>query len=116
MPQDGPSAGMAFTLALISLFSERRVPPTLAMTGEMSLRGKVTAVGGIKEKLIGALSAGVTTVILPVSNRKDVKELPAEVREGLDVRYVRNVWEALKIVWPEWSVLGGQEGLVESRL
>ncbi|KAA8893164.1 Lon protease C-terminal proteolytic domain-containing protein [Sphaerosporella brunnea] len=116
VPKDGPSAGMAFTLALISLFSERRVAPTLAMTGEMSLRGKVTAVGGIKEKLIGALTAGVKTVLLPTHNKKDVKELPQEVKDGLEILYVRNIWEALKYVWPEWTIGEQNVGMLESRL
>lgn len=80
---------MAFTIGLISLFSGRRVPPTIAMTGEFSLRGKVTAVGGIKEKLIGALAAGVKTVLLPVPNRKEVRDLPQEVKDGLEILYVR---------------------------
>ncbi|GKT85681.1 ATP-dependent protease La [Colletotrichum tofieldiae] len=65
IPKDGPSSGMAQAIALISLFSGKPVPPTMAMTGEISLRGRVTAVGGIKEKLIGALRAGVKTVLLP---------------------------------------------------
>ena len=88
IPKDGPSAGLAHTIALISLFSGRPVRPTLAMTGEISLRGRVTAVGGIKEKLIGALRAGVTNVLLPVRNRKDGKDLPQEVKEGLEIIYV----------------------------
>ncbi|KAI9794460.1 MAG: hypothetical protein M1816_005530 [Peltula sp. TS41687] len=88
IPKDGPSAGLAHTIALISLFSGRTVPPTLAMTGEVSLRGRVIAVGGIKEKLIGALRAGVKKVLLPAHNRKDTKDLPQEVKEGLDVIYV----------------------------
>ncbi|KAI9827146.1 MAG: hypothetical protein M1832_005282 [Thelocarpon impressellum] len=88
IPKDGPSAGLAHTIALISLFSGRAVPPTLAMTGEMSLRGRVTAVGGIKEKLIGALRAGVKTVLLPAQNRKDAKDLPQEVKDGLDIIHV----------------------------
>ncbi|KAI9847777.1 MAG: hypothetical protein M1838_000776 [Thelocarpon superellum] len=85
VPKDGPSAGLAHTVALISLFSGKAVSPTLAMTGEVSLRGRVTAVGGIKEKLIGALRAGVKTVLLPAQNRKDVKDLPDEVKEGLEI-------------------------------
>lgn len=89
IPKDGPSAGLAHTIALISLFSGRAVPAMLAMTGEVSLRGRVTAVGGIKEKLIGALRAGVKTVLLPAHNRKDGKDLPREVKEGLDIIYVR---------------------------
>merc|ERR1712093_71463 len=82
IPKDGPSAGMAHTIALISLFSGKAVPPTMAMTGEISLRGRVTAVGGIKEKLIGALRAGVKTVLLPAQNKKDAKDLPQEVKDG----------------------------------
>ncbi|KAF8543079.1 Lon protease C-terminal proteolytic domain-containing protein [Trichophaea hybrida] len=116
IPKDGPSAGIAFTIGLISLFSERRVSPLLAMTGEISLRGKVTSVGGIKEKLIGALTAGVKRVLLPIHNRKDVRELPEEVKEGLEIIYVRNIWEALKNVWPEWTVSGDNISALESRL
>ncbi|KAI9787176.1 MAG: hypothetical protein M1839_003411 [Geoglossum umbratile] len=91
IPKDGPSAGLAHTIALVSLFSGKPVPPTLAMTGEISLRGRILPVGGIKEKLIGALRAGVKTVLLPAHNRKDVKDLPVEVRDGLDVVFVRYV-------------------------
>lgn len=100
VPKDGPSAGLAHTIALISLFSGRSVPPTLAMTGEISLRGKVTPVGGIKEKLIGALGAGVKTVMLPQGNRKDVKDCPEEVKAGLEIVYVGHIWEALRVAWP----------------
>lgn len=113
VPKDGPSAGLAHTVALISLFSGMPVPATLAMTGEVSLRGKVTPVGGIKEKLIGALRAGVKTVLLPVGNRKDAKECPVEVREGMQIHFVEHIWEALRLVWPG-ERFGGWE--VESRL
>lgn len=88
VPKDGPSAGLAHAVALISLFSGRPVPPTVAMTGEVSLRGKITPVGGIKEKLIGALRAGVKTVLLPQGNKKDVKDLPDEVKTGLEIVFV----------------------------
>ena len=88
IPKDGPSAGLAHTIALISLFSGKAVPPEIAMTGEVSLRGRVMPVGGIKEKLIGALRAGVKTVLLPQANRKDVKDLPVEVKEGLEIVHV----------------------------
>jgi len=117
IPKDGPSAGLAHTIALISLFSGKAVPPTLAMTGEVSLRGRVTAVGGIKEKLIGALRAGVKTVLLPAHNRKDVKDLPQEVKDGLEIIHVSHIREAMRQVWPEtpWP---GDEHLdgIESRL
>ncbi|KAK3622456.1 hypothetical protein LTR56_022169 [Elasticomyces elasticus] len=104
IPKDGPSAGLAHTVALISLFSGKTVPPNLAMTGEVALRGKVMPVGGIKEKLIGALRAGVKKVLLPQQNRKDIKDLPAEVKEGLEIVLVGHIWEALPHVWPdaEW--------------
>lgn len=89
IPKDGPSAGLAHTVALISLFSNKPVPPQIAMTGEVSLRGRVMPVGGIKEKLIGALRAGVKTVLLPQHNRKDVKDIPQEVKDGLEIIYVQ---------------------------
>ncbi|QSZ30221.1 hypothetical protein DSL72_004743 [Monilinia vaccinii-corymbosi] len=109
IPKDGPSAGMAHTIALISLFSGK--------PGEISLRGRVTAVGGIKEKLIGALRAGVKTVLLPAHNRKDIKDVPQEVKDGLEIIHVRHIWEAMRYVWPEahWP---GEENFasIESRL
>jgi len=89
IPKDGPSAGLAHTIALISLFSNKAVPPQLAMTGEVSLRGRVMPVGGIKEKLIGAHRAGVKTVLLPAHNRKDVKDVPAEVKKDLEIIHVK---------------------------
>ncbi|KAI4205733.1 MAG: hypothetical protein LQ350_000230 [Teloschistes chrysophthalmus] len=116
IPKDGPSAGLAHTIALISLFSGKAVPPHLAMTGEVSLRGRVMPVGGIKEKLIGALRAGVKTVLLPNHNRKDVKDLPDEVKEGLEIVHVGHIWEAVRHVWPEAHWPGEQYGGIESRL
>lgn len=117
VPKDGPSAGMAHTIALISLFSGRAVPPEIAMTGEITLRGKVTPVGGIKEKLIGAMTAGVKTVMIPYGNRKDVKDLPREVLEGLTIVKVQHIWEALRVVWPDAQFPGeGRWSGFDSRL
>ncbi|KAH8912232.1 ATP-dependent protease La [Coniochaeta sp. PMI_546] len=118
IPKDGPSSGIAQAIALISLFSGKAVPPTMAMTGELSLRGKITAVGGIKEKLIGALRAGVKTVLLPAQNRKEVKDLPQEVRDGLQIIHVSHVWEALSHVWPDahWPGQDKYQHSFESRL
>ncbi|KAK5165382.1 uncharacterized protein LTR77_008911 [Saxophila tyrrhenica] len=115
IPKDGPSAGLAHTIALISLFSHKAVPPTLAMTGEVALRGKVMPVGGIKEKLIGAMRAGVKKVLLPQGNRKDVKDLPQEVKDGLEIVTVGHIWEALAQVWPDgqWDKM---QGWASSRL
>ncbi|KAJ5758427.1 hypothetical protein N7520_005583 [Penicillium odoratum] len=116
IPKDGPSAGLAHTVALISLFSNKAVPPQIAMTGEISLRGRVMPVGGIKEKLIGALRAGVKTVLLPPANRKDVKDVPQEVHDGLEIIYVQNIWEALGKIWPDAHWPGQHVNLIESRL
>ena len=117
IPKDGPSAGLAHTIALISLFSGKAVPPTIAMTGEVSLRGRVMPVGGIKEKLIGAHRAGVKTVLLPAHNRKDIKDLPQEVKDGLEILLVNHIWEAMRHIWPDahWP---GEQYLagIESRL
>ncbi|KAL5115095.1 hypothetical protein ACEQ8H_007010 [Pleosporales sp. CAS-2024a] len=114
IPKDGPSAGLAHTIALISLFSNTRVPPTLAMTGEVSLRGRVLPVGGIKEKLIGALRAGVERVLLPEANRKDVRDVPDEVKMGIKIEFVSHIWEALGLVWPDrWE---GRMTMGETRL
>lgn len=117
IPKDGPSAGLAHTIALVSLFSGKPVPPTVAMTGEFSLRGKVLPVGGIKEKLIGALRAGVKKVLIPQANRKDVKDLPEEVLSGLEICHVGHIWEAMRQVWPDdhWPGERHWNGL-ESRL
>jgi len=119
VPKDGPSAGLAHIVALVSLFSDKSIPATLAMTGEVSLRGKVLPVGGVKEKLIGALRAGVEKVLLPEANRKDVGDVPEEVVRGMEVVFVGGVWEALGRVWPgeeRWGGVGGGGGRVESRL
>ncbi|CAG7919012.1 unnamed protein product [Penicillium olsonii] len=116
IPKDGPSAGLAHTVALISLFSNKPVPPQIAMTGEVSLRGRVMPVGGIKEKLIGAHRAGVKTVLLPDHNRKDVKEVPQEVQDGLEIIFVKHIWEGLRQIWPDAQWPGQQMNFVESRL
>src|SRR5205814_1204681 len=83
-PKDGPSAGITMTTALASLFSGRPVKPRIAMTGEVTLSGKVLPIGGVKEKVLGARRAGIRTVILPQRNRKDLMEdLPEEVRKEM---------------------------------
>ncbi|PYH96284.1 ATP-dependent protease La [Aspergillus ellipticus CBS 707.79] len=116
IPKDGPSAGLAHTIGLISLFTGKAVPPSLAMTGEVSLRGKVMPVGGIKEKLIGAHRAGVKSVLLPQHNRKDVKDVPKEVTEELEIVYVKHIWEAIRQVWPDAHWRGQHTNFIESRL
>ncbi|HET6304411.1 MAG TPA: endopeptidase La, partial [Myxococcota bacterium] len=97
VPKDGPSAGIALVAALVSLLTGRRVDGQVGMTGEISLRGKVLPVGGIKDKLLAATRAGVTTVVLPRRNEKDLVEVPDEVREKLELRLVDSIDDVLAI-------------------
>jgi ATP-dependent Lon protease len=96
IPKDGPSAGITIFTALASLFAKRSVSPKIAMTGEVSLRGAVLPVGGIKEKMIAAHRAGIRTVILSKRNEKDLREVPQEVKDDLRFIFVENVSEVLK--------------------
>ncbi|WP_420457061.1 endopeptidase La [Rubrivirga sp.] len=98
IPKDGPSAGVAMTAALASIYTRRRVRHDVAMTGEITLRGLVLPVGGIKEKVLAARRAGISCVVLPEKNRKDVDEIKDEAVEGLDVHYVKRIPEALEIL------------------
>ncbi len=101
IPKDGPSAGLAMVMAMASLFSGRPVRSEVAMTGEVTLRGRVLPVGGIKMKLLAAHRAGVNTVLLPKRNEKDLDDLPQEVREALNVVLVERIDEALSIALSE---------------
>lgn len=93
--KDGPSAGVAVYTALVSLLTERAVSPDVAMTGEISLRGQVLPIGGIKEKALAAHQAGIRRVLLPARNDKDEEEIPESVRQALDIRWVEHVDEAV---------------------
>ena len=96
IPKDGPSAGVTMTTAMTSLLSGRPVKPALAMTGEVTLMGKVLPVGGIKEKVLAAKRAGIKTIILPERNRKDLEEdIPAALREGMTFIYAKTVKDVL---------------------
>ncbi len=94
-PKDGPSAGVAMFLSLASLMTGRTIDPAIAMTGEISLRGLVMPVGGIREKVVAAAAAGITTVMLPARNRRDWEEIPASVREGLRFVWLETVDDAV---------------------
>jgi ATP-dependent Lon protease len=94
-PKDGPSAGVAMFTALASLLTGRPVRSDVAMTGEISLRGLVLPIGGVKEKVLAALRAGITTVMLPERNRRDLEEIPAEAREQLEFVWVEDVDQAV---------------------
>jgi ATP-dependent Lon protease len=95
IPKDGPSAGVAMFIALASLFADRKVRTDTAMTGEISLRGLVLPVGGIKEKVLAAMRAGISRVMLSARNRKDLEEVPAEAREKLEFVFLEDVDDAV---------------------
>jgi ATP-dependent Lon protease len=99
IPKDGPSAGVAMLTALVSLFSDRAVKKGLAMTGEITLRGHVLPVGGIKDKVLAAHRAGITEVILPSQNAKDLEDIPPKVKEELQIDFVDRMDEVLDIAF-----------------
>jgi ATP-dependent Lon protease len=102
IPKDGPSAGVAMVMALTSLFTGRPVRSDVGMTGEVTLRGRVLPVGGIKMKVLAAHRAGLTTVILPQRNEKDLDDLPNDVREAVKFVLVDRIEEALQVaLWPD---------------
>lgn len=95
IPKDGPSAGITMTTALVSAFTKRKVRPRIAMTGEMTLRGKVLPIGGVKEKILAAKRAGITDLVLCNDNRKDVAEIPDVYLKGLTFHYVQDIQEVI---------------------
>ncbi len=98
VPKDGPSAGVALLAALTSIYTQRRVKHNVAMTGEITLRGLVLPVGGIKEKVLAAKRAGIETVLLPEKNRKDIEEIKDEAIQDLQIVYLRRMEEAIEQV------------------
>jgi ATP-dependent Lon protease len=97
IPKDGPSAGVAMMTSITSAFTQRKVKDHLAMTGEITLRGKILPVGGIKEKILAAKRAGITDVAISVENRKDVEDINEIYRQGLKFRYVSDISELLQV-------------------
>jgi ATP-dependent Lon protease len=97
IPKDGPSAGVTLFVALVSLLTGRRISKDVAMTGEISLRGLVLPVGGIKEKMLAAKRAGISTVLLPELNRRDLEEIPPAGREGIRFEFLKTADEALRL-------------------
>ena len=110
-PKDGPSAGITMATALASLLSGRPVKPLIAMTGEITLRGEVLPIGGLKEKLLAAYRAGAKMVILPRENQKDMLDIPAEIKKGITFKFIDNVGQVLKLALdgPNGKILKGRK-------
>jgi ATP-dependent Lon protease len=122
-PKDGPSAGVAMATSIISVLTGIPVRRDVAMTGEITLRGRVLPIGGLKEKLLAALRAGLATVIIPAENEKDLAEIPDNVKSGLKIMPVATVEEVLKIalvrppeaiIWEEPEIVAASSRLGEA--
>ena len=96
VPKDGPSAGVAITTALISCLSHTPVNPDVAMTGEVTLRGNALPIGGLREKSLAALRSGIKAIIVPKDNKKDIEELPKEVKDSLVIKTMETVGDAVE--------------------
>lgn len=97
IPKDGPSAGITIATAIVSAYTGRRVAERLAMTGEITLRGRVLPVGGIKEKILAAKRAGITDIVLSEKNRRDIEDIAPKYLEGLKFHYVETVSEVIAL-------------------
>lgn len=95
VPKDGPSAGITMATAVLSAITDKKVKASVAMTGEITLRGRVLPIGGLKEKLLAAKTAGIEEVLVPEKNKKDIEEISSEILEGLDVRFVDSMQEVI---------------------
>jgi len=109
-PKDGPSAGVAMFVALTSLLTGRPVRSDVAMTGEISLRGLVLPIGGVKEKVLAALRAGITTVMLPARNERDLDDIPADARAQLRFVWLKQVDGALEFALSAIPPIGPETG------
>ena len=100
-PKDGPSAGVAIFCALLSLYRDIPIPATIAMTGEISLRGNVLPVGGIREKVLGAHRAGIRTILIPDKNKMDLDDVPDEVRKDIKFHFLHTIDDCVRVVFHE---------------
>ena len=95
VPKDGPSAGITMATAMLSAIIEKPVKATVAMTGEITLRGRVLPIGGLKEKILAAKNAGIKTVLVPKKNEKDIEEIPAEIKRGIEIIFVEHMEQVI---------------------
>ena len=108
IPKEGPSAGITMATALVSALSRRPVRHDIAMTGEITLNGRVLPIGGVKEKVLGALRAGIGTIILPAANEPDLEDLPAEALEAIDIHFAEELGEVLALALRDASFEDGR--------
>ncbi len=99
VPKDGPSAGITMATAILSAVTDKKVDPLVAMTGEVTLRGRVLPIGGLKEKILAAKNAGIKKVLIPMDNQKDVEEIVEEIKEGMELVFVEKMEQVLKHVF-----------------
>ena len=123
-PKDGPSAGVAMIIAIISVMAGIPVKNDVAMTGEMTLRGRILPIGGLKEKLLAALRSGIKTVLIPSENDRELSEVPENIKEKLDIKLVSTIDEALELAlvkkpdaidWDEDAWLAEQKKLSDNQ-
>ena len=95
IPKDGPSAGITMATSIVSAYTQKKVKRGIAMTGEITLRGKVLPVGGIREKILAAKRAGISEIILSEDNRKDILDIPEKYVKGLTFNYVKNIRDVI---------------------
>ena len=123
-PKDGPSAGVAMIVAIISVMAEIPIKNDVAMTGELSLRGRVLPIGGLKEKLLAALRSGIKTVLIPSENDRELSEVPESIKKKLDIKLVSTIDEALELAlvkkpdaidWDEEAWLAEQKNLTDNQ-
>jgi ATP-dependent Lon protease len=100
IPKDGPSAGITIATAIISLFTNKKISSKVAMTGEITLKGRVLPVGGLKEKLLGAKRAGIRKVLVPKANQKEIDDIASEIKQSMEIQYVDHLDEVLPHAFP----------------
>jgi ATP-dependent Lon protease len=104
IPKDGPSAGVGMFTSIVSLLSGKPVKSKLAMTGEITLRGNVLPIGGVKEKVTAAHRSGIKTIILPDHNRKDLEDIPEHIKKDLDFHFAKEMMDVVKVAVPGLSL------------
>ena len=110
IPKDGPSAGVGIFTALVSLFTDKLVVDKLAMTGEITLRGNVLPIGGVKEKVTSAHRLGIKTIVLPEHNQKDLEDIPEDIKKDLKFHFASDMKDVIKVAIPDIKMGEAKKG------